>query len=409
MTITRRHFLGSTLAAAGALVLWPRLTVAATGADARFVFVLLRGGLDGLEAVPPWGDPGYAAIRGALALSPAGAAAGAKAAHKLDATFALHPALAYAAELYAAGEFMPLVAAAPPYWGRSHFDAQDCVENGTGAPHGAQTGWLNRCVAALPGARGLAVASVMPLCMRGPARVDAWSPPLPTAVSPVWLQRLQPLYAADPALRGAFEQALAAQSADTTMALRHGMASARGTRGQLPMLLAAAGGFMGKPDGSRIAFVEDSGWDTHANEAAILRRKLAELDAGLKACRDAIGDAWHRTVMVIATEFGRTAAINGTGGTDHGTGGMLFLAGGAIAGGRVAGNWPGIGRRALYQGRDLHATTDLRAVFKGVLSAHLGVAEAALETAVFPGSKQVRMLEGLVATRSKSARMTAVT
>ena len=144
--INRRQFLGGTLAAAGALVLWPKLTFAATGADARFLLVLLRGGLDGLEAVPPYGDPGYAAIRGALALSPQGSnQPGGQPAHKLDHTFALHPSLDYASQLYAQRQFMPLVAAAPPYWGRSHFDAQDCVENGTKVPHGAQTGWLNRC------------------------------------------------------------------------------------------------------------------------------------------------------------------------------------------------------------------------------------------------------------------------
>jgi len=400
--INRRQFLAGAITAAGALVLWPNLTFAATGSDTRFLLVLLRGGLDGLEAVPPYGDPGYASIRGALALSPQGSTQpNGKPAHKLDGTFALHPSLDYASELYAQGQFMPLVAAAPPYWGRSHFDAQDCVENGTAEPHGAQTGWLNRCVASMPGAEGLAVATVMPLSMRGPGKVFSWSPPLPTQVNPILLQRLQPLYAADTRLADAFSRAVDQQQ-DAPMQAKapmdaSGKLGKKAGLGQLPMLMGAAGGFMAKANGPRVGFVEDNGWDTHANEAAILTRKLAELDAGIKAYREAMGDAWSRTVVVVVTEFGRTAAINGTGGTDHGTGGTMFLAGGALRGGRVAGQWPGIARGELYQDRDLHATTDLRSVFKGVLASHLGVMESALETKVFPGSGKAKPTEDLIA------------
>ncbi|MER3546541.1 MAG: hypothetical protein C4338_02640 [Rhodanobacteraceae bacterium] len=399
--INRRQFLGGTLAAAGALTLWPKLTFAATGSDSRFLFVLLRGGLDGLEAVPPYGDPGYQQIRGALALSPQGSnQPNVPPAHKLDNVFALHPSLDYASRLYAQGQFMPLVAAAPPYWGRSHFDAQDCVENGTNEPHGAQTGWLNRCIASMPGVEGLAVATVMPLTMRGPGNVSSWSPPLPTQVNPILLQRLQPLYAADTRLSPFFSRAIDQQQ-NEPVAMQgaamqgNGGAGKKTNLGQLPVLMGAAGGFMAKANGPRVGFVEDNGWDTHANEAAILTRKLAELDAGLKAYHEAMGDMWNRTVVVVATEFGRTAAINGTGGTDHGTGGAMFLAGGSLRGGRVAGQWPGIGPSELYQNRDLHATTDLRAVFKGVLATHLGVSESALETRVFPGSGSVRPVEGL--------------
>ncbi|MEO6968708.1 MAG: DUF1501 domain-containing protein [Rhodanobacteraceae bacterium] len=423
-SINRRQFLAGTLLAAGALVLWPKLTFAATGSDTRFLLVLLRGGLDGLEAVPPFGDPGYSAIRGALALSPDGSSKpNVPPAHKLDSTFALHPSLDYASQLYTQGQFMPYVAAAPPYWGRSHFDAQDCLENGTAQPHGAQDGWLNRCVAAMPGVEGLAVATVMPLSMRGRGNVSSWSPPLPTQVNPILLQRLQPLYAEDPRLAETFIRAIAQQQdapslptvpqilPATSMPVRNKVvptqamaaprAQEKGTSGkpyagQLPLLMGAAGGFMAKVNGPRVGFVEDNGWDTHANEAAILQRKLAELDAGIKAYREAMGDTWSRTIIAVVTEFGRTAAINGTGGTDHGTGGAMFLAGGALRGGHVGGQWPGIGRGQLYQDRDLHATTDLRGVFKGVLAAHLGVSESALETRVFPGSGKVAPAENLV-------------
>lgn len=400
--LMRRQFLaGSTLGAAS-LLIWPKLTFAATGSSTRFLFVLLRGGLDGLESVPPYGDPGYQAIRGALALSPSAD----KPAHRLDNVFALHPSFNFAADLYKQGQFMPVVAAAPPYWGRSHFQAQNCVENGTAKPDGAQTGWLNRCIASMPGVDGLACAAVMPLTMRGTARVETWSPPLPTTVNPILLQRLRPLYAADTRLAPLFARAVAQQDGPSEsgpgMSAKPGGKPGKKQQGNLPVMMGAAGNFMGKADGPRVAFVEDDGWDTHANEAAIITRKIAELDAGLKAFHQSVGQMWSRTVIIIATEFGRTAHINGTGGTDHGTGGSMFLAGGALRGGRVAGNWPGIGPRELYQSRDLHATTDFRSVFKGVLAAHLGISESRLESKVFPGSAAARPMAGLTQTAQTS-------
>lgn len=405
--LTRRQFLANSMIGAATLLIWPKLTFAATGSDTRFLFVLLRGGLDGLESVPPHGDPGYQAIRGALALSPSAE----KPAHKLDNVFALHPSFDYAAQLYAQGQFMPVVAAAPPYWGRSHFQAQDCVENGTAKPDGAQTGWLNRCIACMPGVDGLACAAVMPLTMRGGAKVETWSPPLPTEVNPILLQRLQPLYAADVRLAAPFARAIAQQNDSPIPESGFGTMANDGAKpgtlakpkNGLPVMMAAAGGFMGKADGPRVAFVEDDGWDTHANEAVIVTRKIAELDAGLKAFHQSVGSAWSRTIVVIATEFGRTAHINGTGGTDHGTGGSMFLAGGALRGGRVAGNWPGIGTGELYQDRDVHATTDFRSVFKGVLAAHLGIRESLLESRVFPGSATAGPTENLVASARSMA------
>lgn len=401
--LTRRQFLAHTAIGATALMIWPKLTFAATGSDTRFLFVLLRGGLDGLESVPPYGDPGYQAIRGALALSPSAA----KPAHKLDNVFALHPSFDYAAQLYAQGQFMPVVATAPPYWGRSHFQAQNCVENGTAKPDGAQTGWLNRCIACMPGVDGLACAAVMPLTMRGSAKVETWAPPLPTEVNPILLQRLQPLYAADTRLAAPFARAIAQQTdspvPESGAAMMANGKLGRKMQGGLPVMMGAAGGFMGKADGPRVAFVEDDGWDTHANEAAIVTRKIGELDAGLKAFYQSVGAMWDRTIMIVATEFGRTAHVNGTGGTDHGTGGSMFLAGGALRGGSVAGKWPGIGSGELYQDRDVHATTDFRSVFKGVLAAHLGVPEALLESRVFPGSETAEPLGNLVGSARAAA------
>ena len=402
---TRREFLrlmGLSATAAATLTLWPGITHAATGSDTRFLVLMLRGGLDGLHALPPYGDPGYAQLRGPLALSPSGPTAEAAAALRLDGTFALHPALGFARQLYQRGQLLPIAAAAPPYWGRSHFEAQDCVENGTATPDGAQTGWLNRAVAALPGVDGLAVSTVMPLMMRGGGRISTWSPPLPMRVNPILLQRLEPLYAEDPHLAAAFADALAnngatsgaAMGADGAMAA--GKAKAMGSGGRLPQLMQAAGTFMARADGPRIGFVEDYGWDTHANQAAILARKLKELDDACASFAQAAQPVWSRTVMVMVTEFGRTARINGTNGTDHGTGGVMFVAGGAVAGGRVGGQWPGMRPQQLYQDRDIHATTDFRAVFKGLLAGHLGIRERVLAARVFPGSAALAPQGGLL-------------
>ena len=412
---TRRHVIAMLGAGAGAsaLTLWPRLTRASTGADTRLLVLMLRGGLDGLHAIPPYGDPGYAALRGPLALSPAGPTAAGAAALKLDATFALHPALAFAASLYARGECLPIVAAAPPYWGRSHFEAQDCVENGTASPDGAETGWLNRAVGALHG-EGLSLTTVMPLMMRGPVKVNSWSPPLAMRVGPILLQRLEPLYGDDPRLARAFAEAIAQQGDDISVdeamsgpAPGRGMGMGAGGNAkphppigaQLPGLMRAAGAFLAPADGPRIAFLEDYGWDTHANQAPILARKLKELDDGLAAFHAAAATVWDRSVVVVVTEFGRTARINGTNGTDHGTGGGMFLVGGAVRGGRVAGEWSGMGSGRLYQDRDILATTDQRAVFKGVLAQHLGLAEGVLASAVFPNSAKLAPSEGLVRAR----------
>jgi len=248
---------------------------------------------------------------------------------------------------------------------------------------------------------------VMPLMLRGPAAVASWSPPLPLQVNPILLQRLEPLYGEDPRLAAAFAQAIANQGTDQAIDRDmqggggHGGGRQRGAmaaqaQGRLPALMKAAGTFMAREHGPRIGFVEDYGWDTHANEAAILARKLKELDDALAAFRAAAAPAWPRTVLIAVTEFGRTAAINGTNGTDHGTGAAMFLAGGALRGGRVGGQWPGMAPGDLYQGRDIHATTDIRAVFKGVLAAHLGLTESALASRVFPGSATLSPAEGLL-------------
>lgn len=377
MRLSRRNFL-KTSAASATLALWPGVQALAAGeADSRLVVVLLRGGMDALHALPPIGDPDYARLRGALAVHDA---------LPLDAGFGLHPSLTFAHELYARRQFLPIVAIAPPYQGRSHFEAQDNVENGGGATAHLSTGWLNRSVASLGGSRALAIAPVTPLAVRGPGRADTWSPPLNEQLDPILLQRLQPLYAADPRLADAFTEA----------SMRHDAESSTPGALRLPQAMQAAARFMADAAGPRVAFVEDSGWDTHGAQAPILARKLSELDAGLRGFHEQVGDAWSRTVIAVVTEFGRTAAANGTGGTDHGTGGVAFLAGGAVKGGRIGGDWPGLSQAALFEGRDIRATTDMRSVFKGLLVDHLQVSSAVVEARVFPDSDAARPMRGLV-------------
>lgn len=386
--VTRRRFLAA-LGASAVLTVWPGLSPAASGgADSRLLIVLLRGAMDGLHLLPPRDDADYLRARGALAVRDA---------LPLDGVFGLHPKLPFAHALYRERALLPFVAVAPPYRERSHFDAQDCLENGTAAPGGARDGWIGRCIAALSADRGIAIAQVMPLAMRGSDRAGVWSPPLPRALPDALMRQLQPLYAEDPALAPIFEDAM--QSAAMKMAAIEMAPMDRQQQRaafRLPEAMAAAAQRMQGADGARIGFVEDSGWDTHRGQQAALDRKFAELDAGLRACREGLGNAWSRTVIAVVTEFGRTVAVNGSAGTDHGVGGLALLAGGAVRGGRIGGDWPGLAPSALHQGRDLRATTDLRALFKGLLAGHLALPDTALETRVFPESRTIRPLDGLL-------------
>ena len=384
MGLDRRGFLAAG-ASVATLAMAPKFALAASSsADKRFLLVLLRGGMDGLHALQPFGDPAFEGLRGDFSR-----AAGQPAAHRLDGDFALHGALGFMADLHARGQLLPVAAVAPPYRQRSHFEAQDCVENGT-AGSGGNSGWLSRCVAAMPGAKGLALAAVMPLAMRGGGAVSTWSPPLPEGVDPDLWRRLRQLYAGDAALGPVFA------GIDGGMEAAPGERRGRNPGQRLPQAMAAAARFMATATGPRIGFVEDTGWDTHNNQLGVLGRKLAELDAGLKAFHEGAQPVWSKTVVAIVTEFGRTAAINGTGGSDHGTGGAAFLAGGAVAGGRIAGDWPGLAKAQLNDGRDLRATTDLRALFKGVLRDHLDIGDAVLGRTVFPDSSAIAPLPGLV-------------
>ena len=418
---TRRAFLEASLFAGASSVVAARFAFANAPTESRFVFVLLRGALDGLSAVPPVGDPDYAGLRGQIALAKAGEGAALPLANTSGGIFGLHPSLAFLHESYAAKELAVLHAVATPYRERSHFDAQNVLESGDMHPHGSTSGWINRALTALPADKsreaGVALGANVPLAMRGPAEVASWSPTKIAALDDATLARITDLYARDPLLSrrlaDALEsdaiameaQAAANTDADPAMEAKAGVVEPeekqrRNYNARYADTARAAAGFLKRDDGPRVAMFDTTGWDTHANEGGAqgqLALRLRALDAGLRALRESLGPVWRNTVVLVATEFGRTAAINGTRGTDHGTAGCAFLAGGAVAGGRVVADWPGLSARDLHENRDLRATTDLRALFKSVLHDRLGVTEAALARTVFPSSDAIEPLDGLSA------------
>jgi uncharacterized protein (DUF1501 family) len=384
---TRRHF----LAAASVLAAPVQLTLAQTtrnaaADDARFVFVLLRGGMDGLAAVPAVGDPDFAGARGALADFGAAPLA-------LPGTvFALHPNLPQMHALYQRGELAVVHAAGLPYRERSHFDAQQVLESGGNRPYELATGWLGRALATTPQRSGLALTTAVPLVLRGSDRVDTWAPSVLPEPSTDLVTRLEILYAGDAALRDALSRARGLRAQPGMSQAMDGANNLQGR--QVAITLGRkAGEMLAAPQGPRIAVLEMGGWDTHANQNnpnGALAGNLRTLDAALAALRESLGAAWGRSVVLVATEFGREVAINGTMGSDHGTGGAAFVAGGAVAGGRVIADWPGLARAQRYEGRDLRVTTDLRSLMKAVLADHLRVSAAAIERDVFPSSSAVK-------------------
>jgi uncharacterized protein (DUF1501 family) len=411
--LTRRRFLvntGTLVACAAA----PHALFANTGGSARLVVVILRGALDGLAAVPPYGDPDYLGLHRELAIAAPGVADGAL---LLDGTFGLHPSLAFLHERYLAGELAVFNAVASPYRDRSHFDGQNVLENGLTKPIGTADGWLNRALAALPRAtghsaeRGAAISQNVPLILRGDAPVISKSPQTTPDVDEELLARLADLYSKDDWFSARLSEAVQTErladqgggatpmSAQSTMSAPQTPAVKVPAADQVGAVARMAAKLMRSDGGPEIAVIEAGGWDTHANQGGAkgtLAQRLNGLDKALRALADELGPLWPQTAVLVVTEFGRTAAMNGTRGTDHGTGGCAFLVGGAVRGGRVIADWPGLAHAALLDSRDLRPTLDLRSVFKAVLDEHLRVDARTLATRIFPDSSGARPLQGLI-------------
>jgi uncharacterized protein (DUF1501 family) len=397
ITSRRALLLGGASFAAWAYL--PKFARAADGRDPRLIVVILRGALDGLATVAPVGDPDYAGLHGSIALTPEGP----HAAVMLDSLFALHPSMPEFARMYKDKQAAVVHAVSTPYRDRSHFDGQDVLESGFAGPGRVQSGWLNRALGVLPqGERvmsGLAVGPTTPLVLRGAAPTVGWAPVALPQADDDTAMRLVELYShRDPALGTALSQGLLLEKAS----LGDDMKPKPGAGGPVAAMRQVARGaakLMAADDGPRIAALAFDGWDTHANEGGPVGRLallLSGLDGALAEFQSGLGERWRDTAIVVATEFGRTARINGTEGTDHGTGTIALLAGGAIKGGRVISDWPTLKPASLYEGRDLAPTTDLRAVIKGVLADHLGISERALAQTVFPDSAAARPMTGLI-------------
>jgi uncharacterized protein (DUF1501 family) len=416
MEMTRRRFIRGAGALAASTVL-PNVLFAYTEGSARLVVVILRGALDGLAAVPPYADPHYAGLHRELAISAPGGVGGALA---LDNTFGLHPSFVFLHERYLAGELVVFNAVASPYRDRSHFDGQNVLENGLAKPIGTADGWLNRALAALPRAksgigaeRAVAISQNVPLILRGDAPVMSKSPQTGAEVDEDLLARLADLYSKDDWFSARLSEAVqtekladggAEMAGQSVMSGRQAMASPQ-NEGK-PAAVDRVGGtarmaatLMRSDGGPEVAVIEAGGWDTHANQGGAkgaLAQRLAGLDTALRVLADELGPLWPQTAVLVVTEFGRTAAMNGTRGTDHGTGGCAFLAGGAVRGGRVIADWPGLAPAGLLDNRDLRPTLDLRSVFKAVLDEHMHVDARTLATRIFPDSSGARPLQGLM-------------
>jgi uncharacterized protein (DUF1501 family) len=355
--------------------------------------------MDALSAVPPYADLAYASSRGALAVPAPDAINGAL---DLDGKFGLSPFLPEMHRLYALKQLTVLHAVASPYRERSHFDAQNLIENGTGKPCGRDIGWLNLALGIVERESkersgvnlGFALGQSIPLILRGPAQVGSWSPSKLLQPDSDMLERLSRLYQTDPLLSQSFAVARQTQS---IMGIRQNDGKSSSTSPILE-LAKAAGEVLSKPNGARVATIDFGGWDTHISqlgEYAQLTRNLRLLDRSVAALKTSLGAVWDRTAVIVVSEFGRAVAPNGSGGTDHGTGGAAFVIGGAVDGGRVITDWPGLHDRALFEGRDLRPTMDLRALFKSALIAQLGISPTSVDAEVFPDSRVVRPLPEL--------------
>ena len=369
--LNRRSFVTSGVLGLG-IAAFPGVGWAAPGTSKKFVFIIQRGAADGLATLAPTGDPGFLSARGDLATD---AATGVK----LDTMFTLHPAMTESAKLFALKQASFAHAVASSYRERSHFDAQNILESGAVRPYGRDDGWIGRLLTLLPrdDAKGLAIAPAVPLALRGPIAANSYAPSrLPDANSDL-MARLTNLYAEDAQLSALWSGAQAADAmagSPADPALKGGAALGQMTAG-----------LMSGPNGARVVMLETNGWDTHFQQKGRLNGALKQLDSLIGSLRDALGSEWNTTLVMVATEFGRTVAFNGTGGTDHGTGSAAMLFGGSLAnGGRIFADWPGLKASQLYEGRDLNPTMRFEQFANDALAQHYDLDPVKTRTTLFP-------------------------
>jgi uncharacterized protein (DUF1501 family) len=350
--ISRRTLLQATAILSFAAL--PEFALAKTISDTRLLTILLRGGLDGMFALPPTGDRRLAALRPKINPDET---------KKLDGFFSLHPAFKNVHDLYGKGEALLIHGASLPYTGRSHFEGQNIMETGVMVPYAVKTGWMGRALEA-QGYDSVAMSLPAPLILRSRARADNFYPSWLTAVPQSVYERILPLWAADPSLAAVEAQIQSDMAAPSMPSQLH-----VGNKNSLNVLAREAGRRLKLGEGPRMAVLDHVGFDTHANEPNDNGRVFAEVDDAIGAFRLAIGDeVWKDTLVVTVTEFGRTAAENGSRGTDHGWGTAIFVLGGKLKKGGVVADWPGLKGSALFEGRDLRATIDARELYGTLLS-----------------------------------------
>lgn len=373
--LSRRSFIAAGGAASALATLGsPTIAFARAATDRRFVFIIQRGAADGLHIVAPTGDPAYAGLRGDFAQDLVQGT-------KLGSFFTLHPALPQTARIYGDRQALFVHAVASPYRDRSHFDGQNVLETGGSAAYRLRDGWVNRLLGLLPAgeAKALALSTTVPMALRGTHEVSSYAESQLPSPTDDLLARVSALYAGDQQLHGLWSAAM-----DTRMKAGDAMGAGGGQTGTATGALAAK---MLSGDGARIAMIETSGWDTHSGQRGRLNTQLRSLDQLLGSLKTGLGADWANTLVVVATEFGRTARPNGTGGTDHGQASVAMLLGGAVRGGTVIADWPGLSDAALYEGRDLKPTTDLDALIAGALAQHYRLEPARVMATLFPETR----------------------
>lgn len=384
----RRAILATSLALGAAGLALPRMAFAQGSGHRNLLFVMLRGAADGMAMAAPVGDPGYAALREVTLGEYAGVGLA-------DGLFALHPAFENVGNTFSSGEALIVHATATSYRERSHFDGQNMLETGAPQPNSKVDGWLNRLVAMKaaqagePAPKALAIAPTMPLALRGEAPASSYAPSSLPQASDAFMERVGLLYQNDALLGDLWNRALETQAMAANDSLRNLRDAA--AAGNL------AASLMREADGARIAMIELGGWDTHANQIGAYRRNARQLDTLLGAYQSGMGAAWSDTLVVVVTEFGRTVRFNGTDGSDHGTGSAALLMGGAVRGGRVVADWPGLREGDLHEARDLRATLALENVMAGAISEHMQIDPGQALARLFPG-RSGRPAEGLVRT-----------
>ena len=380
---SRRFFLAASTTSIAAFGL-PRMAFAKANTSKRFVFIIQRGAADGLAIVAPTGDPAFRGVRGDFIPD-------LQTGTTLDTFFTLHPALAETAKLYAAKQALFVHAVASPYRDRSHFDGQNVLETGGSAAYRVKDGWMNRLIGLLPHdeSRALALSSTVPMALRGPHEVSSYASSALPSASDDLLARVGKLYDGDPQLHGLWVAAM-----ETRMTAGD-LAGGAGQNGAATGALAAK--LLAGENGARIAMIETGGWDTHSGQRGRLNAQLRGLDQLVSSLKAGLGPDWANTLVVVATEFGRTVAPNGTGGTDHGTASAAMLLGGAVAGGQVIADWPGLAQSALYEGRDLKPTTDLDALIGTALAQHYGLDPAGVIPTLFPETRGSVLRRQLIA------------